>query len=548
MYATGQTLRHPVSNQHINPFSPMPLDSLISYFSENAATLGRQTLEHLGLTLFSVLLAIIIGVPLGVLCTRQKRLATVILSGVGVLQTIPSIALLGFMIPLLGIGAVPATVALFLYALLPIVRNTFTGIQGVDASVREAATGMGLSSGQLLTKVELPLAMPVIFAGIRTATVINVGVATLAALIASGGLGESIFGGIALNNTYMILAGAIPAAALAILLDVLLAQAQKLNIRRFRLRTWTGIFLLIAGLVSWLVFSSFGRTFRAGFATEFMAMSEGYPGLQRTYGLQLNTVVMQSGLMYDALHVKAVDVISGFSTDGRIREYRLVTLADDRRHFPAYDAGITVRQDVLDRHPELQAVLEKLSGKFTDASMIELNYRVDVLKQSPGSVAREYLDSLGLLRTPRPNPSGTIRIGSKIFTEQYILAEMIARLIAGYTSLQPEVKTGLGGTKICFDALNSGAIDLYPEYSGTGLEVILQQKNLLRDSLDNNQQKLYAYVKQAYGQKFRIRWLPPLGFNNTYALLMRREQANALGIRTITDLKRIVSQSTVHRP
>src|SRR5690606_14204600 len=134
----------------------------------------------------------------------------------GILQTIPSIALLGFMIPLLGIGAKPAIVALFLYALLPIIRNTYSGILGVNPAVKEAATAMGMTRRQVLWKVELPLAFPVILAGIRTATVITVGVATLAAYIGAGGLGEFIFGGIALNNSAMILAGAIPAALLAL--------------------------------------------------------------------------------------------------------------------------------------------------------------------------------------------------------------------------------------------------------------------------------------------------------------------------------------------
>ena len=145
----------------------------------------------------------------------------------GVLQTIPSIALLGFMIPLLGIGPLPAITALFLYALLPVIRNTYTGINGVDPGVREAAVAMGMTAAQRLFRVDLVLAFPVIMAGIRTATVINVGVGTLAAYIAAGGLGEFIFGGIALNNTNMILAGAIPAALLAIGLDFLLSRLQR---------------------------------------------------------------------------------------------------------------------------------------------------------------------------------------------------------------------------------------------------------------------------------------------------------------------------------
>src|ERR1700744_955514 len=138
------------------------------------------------------------------------------------------------MIPLLGKGAKPAIVALLLYALLPIIRNTFTGIIGVDASVKEAALAMGMSKWQILSKVELPLAMPVILSGIRTATVINVGVTTLASYIAAGGLGEFIFGGMSLNNTNMILAGAIPAALLAIIFDFLLSRVQKLNLKKIR--------------------------------------------------------------------------------------------------------------------------------------------------------------------------------------------------------------------------------------------------------------------------------------------------------------------------
>ncbi len=212
--------------------------SLLSFMREQAGKIFDQLLAHIGLTFISLLIAVAIGVPLGIFIAKRKKLSGTVLGFVGVLQTIPSIALLGFMIPLLGIGPKPAIVALFLYALLPIVRNTFTGIIGVDAAVRDAAKGMGMSSKQILTKVEMPLALPVIFAGIRTATVINVGVATLAAYIAAGGLGEFIFGGIALNNTNMILAGAIPAALLAIVLDFILSKVQKINLKKLRTGFW----------------------------------------------------------------------------------------------------------------------------------------------------------------------------------------------------------------------------------------------------------------------------------------------------------------------
>jgi osmoprotectant transport system permease protein len=516
--------------------------SLFEYFVNNATALGNQTLQHIGLTLISVVLAICMGVPLGIWCGQSKKTAPYILGVAGVLQTIPSMALLGFMIPVLGIGATPAIVALFLYALLPIIRNTYTGIREVDPAVREAALGLGLSRRGVLLQVEIPLALPVIFAGIRTATVINVGVATLAALIASGGLGESIFGGIALNNTQMILAGAIPAALLAVLLDFLLARLQQVNIRNLRLRILPFFLLLLLSVASLLLFSSFRSSFQAGFTPEFLGMSEGYPGLQKTYGLQLDTKVIQSGLMYDALHTGAVDIISGYSTDGRIREYKLTTLVDDRKHFPAYECGITIRQETLRQHPELESVLQKLSGKLSDQAMIDLNYKVDVLKQSPAQVAREFLDSLGLLKVPAVVTQGEVRIGSKIFTEQYILAEMIALLIEGHTSLKAAIKTGLGGTQICFEALSTGAIDLYPEYSGTGLEVILKKKNILQDSLQNDQAKVYAYINEQYGQQFQLRWLAPLGFSNTYALLMQAAEAKKMQIRTISDLKRFTAR------
>src|ERR1700710_2651531 len=208
--------------------------TLWGFMREQSDKLLTQTLEHIGLTFISLFLAVLIGLPLGILIARKTKLSGTVLGIAGVLQTIPSIALLGFMIPLLGIGPKPAIVALLLYALLPIIRNTYTGITGVDAAVKEAAMAMGMSKWQILTKVELPLAMPVILAGIRTATVINVGVATLASYIAAGGLGEFIFGGIALNNTNMILAGAIPAALLAIIFDFLLSQIQHINIRKAR--------------------------------------------------------------------------------------------------------------------------------------------------------------------------------------------------------------------------------------------------------------------------------------------------------------------------
>lgn len=177
--------------------------------------------RHLYLTGISLLFAILVGVPTGIFISRYRKTAQPILGVAGVIQTIPSIALLAFLIPVpgLGLGTRSAIVALFLYALLPIIRNTFTGLQEVDPALLEAAQGMGLTRRQRLTLVELPLATRTIMAGIRTSAVINVGVATLAAFIGAGGLGDPIVAGLQLNDTDLILAGALPAAVLAIVVD-----------------------------------------------------------------------------------------------------------------------------------------------------------------------------------------------------------------------------------------------------------------------------------------------------------------------------------------
>lgn len=187
----------------------------------------RQTLEHIRLTFIATLLAILFAVPLGIFITFRKKIAAFILSFTGIIQTIPSLALLGFMIPLFGIGFTPAIIALFLYALLPIVRNTYTGLQATDPILIEAGRAMGMTQKQILFKIRLPLAIDLIMAGIRTALTINIGTATLAAFIGAGGLGESIITGITLNDNSMILRGAIPAAILAIIADQAMALVEK---------------------------------------------------------------------------------------------------------------------------------------------------------------------------------------------------------------------------------------------------------------------------------------------------------------------------------
>lgn len=188
----------------------------------------QLTGQHLLLTGIAVLAAVAIGVPLGIAASRRPALATAALSGAGIAQTIPSIALLAFMLPLFGIGVRPAIAALFLYGLLPILRNTVAGLRGVDAQLIEVGRGLGMRARELLWRLELPLAAPVILAGVRTAAVISVGTATLAAFIGAGGLGDPIVTGLSVTDTNLVLSGALPAAVLAMLVDAALYGVERL--------------------------------------------------------------------------------------------------------------------------------------------------------------------------------------------------------------------------------------------------------------------------------------------------------------------------------
>jgi osmoprotectant transport system permease protein len=203
-----------------------PVRFFITHWSE---ILGA-TLEHMTLVVIAMLIAIAIGVPLGMLIVRRPALRSLALALASIFQTIPSLALFGFLIPipfLGGIGKRTAVVALVLYALLPILRNTYVGLTGIDPAVLEAAEAMGMTPSQILLRVRLPLALSVILAGIRTATVITIGVATIAAAIGAGGLGTFIFRGVAMVSDAVILAGAVPAAVLALLADGLLALLER---------------------------------------------------------------------------------------------------------------------------------------------------------------------------------------------------------------------------------------------------------------------------------------------------------------------------------
>ena len=204
--------------------------NLVQFYAQHSGEVLGLIGQHLYLVAISTGVAIAVGLPVGIVLTRRPRWRGPVLGLANVVQTIPSLALFGFLIPLPligGIGARTAVVALVLYGLLPIVRNTYTGITGVDAAVREAGRGMGMTDRQLLLMVDLPLALGVILAGVRIATVVNVGTATIAAAIGAGGLGVYIFRGVAMVNDALILAGALPAALMALAADGLLGLAER---------------------------------------------------------------------------------------------------------------------------------------------------------------------------------------------------------------------------------------------------------------------------------------------------------------------------------
>jgi osmoprotectant transport system permease protein len=204
--------------------------NVFQFISQNRTEVLEATAEHLWMVGISTLLAVIVGIPLGILITRWPALNKPVIGSANIIQTVPSLALFGFLLPVPWIGARAdrlAILALTLYALLPLIRNTYAGIKGVDSSVIEAGRGMGMTDRQLLFQVELPLALGVIIAGVRVAAVISVGLATIAAAIGAGGLGEYIFRGISMVNNQVILAGAIPAAALALLCDVSLGWLER---------------------------------------------------------------------------------------------------------------------------------------------------------------------------------------------------------------------------------------------------------------------------------------------------------------------------------
>lgn len=371
---------------------------LLEFWLQHRGELLAASLWHLGLVLAATGAAVVVGIPLGVLAQRRPRLGSVLLGVANIVQTIPSLAMFGFLIPLPwigGIGAKAALIVLFLYALLPVMRMTVNGLQSVEKPLIEAALALGMTEAQTLRHVELPLARPSILSGIRVATVVGVGTATIAAAIGAGGLGEYIFRGVASVDSTVILAGAIPAALLALAADFSLGWVE--------------------------------RQFAPGRA-------------QKNHSVRLMLAV----------------------------------------------AG---------------AALVLLIG--------------------------------GLLWAERKGDR--VVIGSKNFTEQVILGELLAQLIERNTKLPVTRKLNLGDTLVCETAMRAGDLDAYVEYTGTALTAVFKQPVLL-DSAEVNRRVAASYA--ATGRTM----LAPLGFNNTYVILVRGETVRQFGVKTISEAARYTPQ------
>jgi len=365
------------------------MSGLIAFWSSHATEVWALLAQHIALVLVSTLVAIAIGVPIGIIAARRPRIGGPLAAAASVIQTVPSLALFGFLLPLPlvgGVGARTALAALILYALLPVIRTTAAGLQSIDAAILEAADAMGMTAGQRLTQVELPLAMPSIIAGIRVAAVIGVGTVTIAAAIGAGGLGEYIYRGLSMVDATVILAGAVPVAALAMIVDGGLLLVERGLRRRRRTRRFSRV---AAAALMLLVLA----------ATAFAAW-------------------------------------------------------------------------------------------------------------------------------PRPE---RIVVGSKNFTEQVILGELMAQTIERYAGRAVDRRLNLGGTFICDRAIQTGDIDLYVEYSGTALTAVFKR------SVQRDPRVVLEQVRQLYADTGRS-MLAPLGFSNTFAILVRAADARERGLTRLSQL------------
>ena len=511
------------------------LQEMWSVFTGRMDFFLELLLEHVEISLISILIAIVLGGLVGILISEFQKTAKPTLGVINFLYTIPSISMLGFLIPFSGVGNATAVIALTVYALLPMVRNTHTGIANVDPAVLEAAKGMGSTKAQILFKIKLPLAMPVIMSGIRNMVTMTIALAGIASFIGAGGLGVAIYRGITTNNTAMTMVGSLLIALLALVMDFLLGFLEKrISKRSVKAKKANKIMAVVAVILclgiagntlintvqkdtihiatkpmteqyilgemldmlieqdtdlnveltqgvgggtsniqpamesgefdlypeytgtgwnmvlkhdglytedlfseleeeysqrfhmDWVGMYGFNNTYGlvvrreiaqqyhlqtysdlrsvAGSLTfgaeyDFFEREDGYDALCETYGLNFGkTMDLDIGLKYQAINQGQIDVMVIFTTDGQLSASDVVVLEDDKHFYPSYVCGNVVRQEVLEQYPELEAVLEKLSGLITDSDMAAMNYAVETENKEPRDVAEEFLRSHALLQ------------------------------------------------------------------------------------------------------------------------------------------------------
>jgi osmoprotectant transport system permease protein len=510
--------------------------NFFNFVTERSSQILSLTGKHLQLTAIAVLLAIFIGVPIGILISRYKKAAPYVIGIANVVQAVPSLALLGFLIPLIGIGEMPAILMVFLYSLLPIIKNTYTSLENISPDIKEAGKAMGMTNYQLLTMVELPLAFPIIMAGVRISSVTAVGLMTIAAYVGAGGLGDLIFSGIQSLNSSMILSGAIPACIMALLLDFIIGKIEKKasekkskNRKKARIKRIIALASCVILIISFGIFNSqkksntivigskdyveqevlgnliaemlkhhtnlnvetkfqlggssvvveaikkgdidiypeytgvglmyvlklphdsdpdrvyntvkkgfkdkmnlqflkpFGynntyavavrkdtakqynlknvsdiakvsNNLKAGFTVSFVDRQDGLLGLEDTYGLKFKEVLkMDSGVRYSSLISKQTDVTDAFTTDGMLKSLDLTLLEDDKSVFPPYYAAPVIKSETLEKYPEVEEILNRLSDKISEEDMIEMNYNVDELGMTAQQSALDFLKKKGLI-------------------------------------------------------------------------------------------------------------------------------------------------------
>ena len=510
------------------------INKIINESVSNSSFYLNLLKEHIIITFTSAFIAIIIGLSIGILISQKPKIAGYIISVVNIAYTIPSIALLGFLISITGIGNTTAVIALTIYALLPIVRSTYVGITAINPEIIEASRAMGSREFQILYKIKLPLAFPVIFSAIMNMVTMTIALAGIASFVGAGGLGVAIYRGITTNNDVLILTGSFLIALLALVVDGILSLFGKLvsgnKIKKLANKKTAIVsgFIVIIGLfifgyyhskkgdsikiaskptsegyilaelagelikndtglnvnithgvgggtsnihpatvkgefdmypeytgtswqivlkktepyinenfklldeeyrrayqLTWKGMFGFNNTYSLGIRTDlaeqynirtfsdlakhaedfvfgaeydFFEREDGYRALADEYKFRFKKVVdMDNGLKYQALYDKKIDVITVFTTDGQISDSRITVLEDDLGFYPKYMAGMVVREEILNKYPELNIVLDKLNDLIDEKTMADLNGRVEIGKESPKDAAKRFLKEQGLL-------------------------------------------------------------------------------------------------------------------------------------------------------